>query len=271
MWSDGVYRRLKIVVIAAVLALSSVTAGASPWPRGANHVFLSSSANYFRAEGDFLGSTPGEEDDLFERYETDTYLEFGLSDRYTIGGKVVYGTTTVGNRFETISDSGFSEIEGFLQRQLWGGGKGVGAVSLTFASPSRFDAGVRQSVQSDGPALEARFLYGRDFIEKPIKIYAAAEAGYRRQFEDAADQARTQLTLGIEPIPRFLLLLQSFNTISIRNETNGGADFDVYKAAPSLVWRGGKRWSLQAGATFEYAGRNLARGTTYSIGVWTAF
>ncbi len=259
------------LVIAGILAVWPLAAPASPWPRGENNVFISSRANYFRATGDFLGSTPGETSDRFERYETDTYLEYGLSDRYTIGGKIVYGTTTVGNRFETVTDSGFSEIEGFLQRQLWGGEKGVGAVNLTFARPSRFDAGVRQSVQSDGPALEARFLYGRDFIERPVKIYAAAEIGYRRQFQDAADQARSQFTLGVEPVPRFLFLLQSFNTVSVRNETNAGADFDVYQVAPSLVWRAGRRWSVQAGVIHEYAGRNLERGTTYSIGLWTAF
>jgi len=246
-------------------------ASASPWPRGDNHLFVSSRANYFRATDDFLSFTSGDTNDQFQRFETDTYLEFGLTDKVTLGGKLVYGTSTISNQFESRSASGFSEIEAFVQHQLWSGQRDVGALSIIGALPSRFETGVRPGIEGDGGAVEARFLYGRDLVSGPQKVFAGIEAGYRKRFGGAADQGRIDITFGFEPSQKILFLVQSFNTLSVRNENNDGADFDVFKAAPSLIWRGGKRWSVQGGVIHEYAGRNLSRGTTYFVGLWTVF
>ncbi|MEL7489196.1 MAG: hypothetical protein AAGJ73_00640 [Pseudomonadota bacterium] len=209
--------------------------------------------------------------DRFERIETDTYFEYGLTGKTILGGKIVYGTSTLKNEFESVSVSGVSEAELFLQRQVWSRGKNVASVSITGAIPNNVEAGLRPGVANDGPAAEIRVLFGRRLTERPREFYVGAEAGFRKRFGDAADQGRIDITAGYQPAEKFLLLLQSFNTISVRNETGEGADFDAYKIAPSLVWRGGRRWALQGGVIHEYAGRNLATGTTYFFGLWSEF
>lgn len=244
---------------------------ASPWAQGDNELFISSRVNYFRATGDFLSSTPGQASDIFERIETDTYAEYGLTDKYTISAKAVFGSSTIRNSFEIQQASGLSELEGYIQRQLWGSERAAGAISIIGALPSRFETGVLPGIETDGASLGVRFLYGRTLIAGPRKVVATVETDYRRRFGDAADQSRVDFTLGVEATPKISLLLQSFNQLSLRNAQNDGVDFDIYKVAPSAVWHGGRRWSLQAGAIYEYAGRNVPTGTTFFLGLWTRF
>ena len=80
-------------------------ASASAWTQEKHRLLVISRADYFTSD---LGEisvdgmfVPGR----FERIETNTYVEFGLTDRIMIGGKVYYGTSwlTRGNDVEVAS------------------------------------------------------------------------------------------------------------------------------------------------------------------------
>ena len=262
---------LQVLLICSGIFISALfsAADASPWARGEGRLFLSTRAEYYAADGEFLLSTPTE--DRFERYETRNFIEYGLSEKITLGATVVYGASTVRNEVESRTDRGFSEIEGFVQHQLFATARSVGSVRIAGLAPARFDTGAPPDVQSEGPAIEARFLYGRTLTDGPVKLFAAAEIGYQHRIAAAADQTRLDVTLGFEPTKRVLLLLQSFNTRSVRNEDPGGNDFDIYKIAPSIVVRLRERWAVQGGVVHEYAGRNISTGDTFHLGLWTSF
>lgn len=257
---------------AALLLLCTLSpACASAWGQQKNSLFISSRADYFRANGSFLSAAGEETRQRFERFESNTYAEFGLTPDVTIGAKAVYGSSWLSNEFEQQSATGFSEIEGFVQRRLWRGAAGVGALRITGAAPARFDTGVRPGLRSDGADLEARLLYALNIITSPVKIISGGEIGYRRRFGDAADQIRFDAQILIEPSDRFLLIVETFSTLSVRNENLNGADFDVFKIQPSAVWRFGRHASVQIGLTHEAAGRGLVLGNTYFVGLWTVF
>ena len=262
--SNSAYARVAARVVAAAAAATSA-AHASPWGRPDGEFLIVSRAEYFRA--DLGASDPGE----FRRFESNTYLEFGVTDAVTIGGKAIYGTSWLTDATGTQTASGFSEIEGFAQYRFLDTGDHVASARLAVARPAAFQSGARANLQSDSVDAEAAVLYGRNLVLKPVKIFAAAEAGYRLRFGDAADEIRTQATIGAEPGERWLFLLESFATVSMRNEDAGGADYDVVKIQPSLVYRFSRRWTVQAGMTEEIAGRNLALGRTFFIGLWSAF
>jgi len=249
----------------------AVVASASPWARGDGRVFIASNAEYFSAEGDFLASTPNDFTDKYQRYEARTYGEFGLTDSITLGGTIVYGVSEISNELEIRNASGFSQLEGFIQHQLWKGIQDVGAIRLIGAAPTRFETGVRPGIETDGAAIEARFLYGRNLIAGSSKLFSTVEVGYRKRLGNAADFGQLDFTFGYEPSPKWLLLLQSFNTISVRNSETEGTDFDIFKVSPSVAWRIGDRWSIQAGMTYEYAGRNIPTGNTYFLSLWSSF
>ena len=241
---------------------------ASPWGRGEDSFFLLSRADYFRAKGDFLASS--EEKDLFERLENHTYFEFGLAKRITLGGKVVYGSSILSNDFENRSGTGFSQIEAFLQYQVIQMGRTVGAIQILADAPQTLGAGTRPDIANNGPGSELRFLYGRSFPINQGNLFVAAEAAYHKNWGARADQILFDARVGYEPSKYWLILLESFNAQSLRNEDMGGSDFDAYKIQPSIVWRVTPRWALQAGVTHEYEGRNLALGNTFFIGLWSS-
>lgn len=251
-------------------ATAAIPADASPWGREPGRLFLSTRADYFLARAD-AGDPLALGQQRFERIESNAYAEFGVARRATIGLKVVYGTSSYFDGFETISASGFSEIEGFVQRELARDDAQVLAVRVAGGAPSRFASGVRPGLANDGADVEARLVYGRTMLLRPVKIFAAAETGYRRRFGDGANQFRGDLTVGVEPSRRLLAMVEMFSTASLGDAAPGGADYDVVKIQPSLAWRATRRWSLHAGVTLEAWGRNLLLGDTWFLGLWAEF
>lgn len=244
---------------------------ASPWSRPKNEILIISRADYFTSDLGLVSVGNELVDGRFQRAESNNYIEFGLTKNIIVGGKVFYGTSWLTRGPDVETASGFTEIEFFAQHQVFRNGRHAGAVKIAGALPSNLDSGARPGQQSDGADVEIAALYGRSIIFQPIKIFATAELGYRKRFGAAADQARLLTTVGVEPGEHWLILLDTFSVKSAQNERPGGADFDVVKFQPSLVWRATKRMSVQAGITQEIAGRNIALGRTYFLGLWTRF
>jgi hypothetical protein len=250
---------------------ASSAAVASPWARADNELFVISRADYFKADLGPVNTINGVVDSRFERFMSNTYVEYGLTDKTTIGGKALYGTSwlTRGSDIETAS--GFSEVEVYVQHQAFRSPAHAGAVRLAVARPANFSSGARPELQSNGVDIDISALYGRNIITTPLKIFTTTEVGYRKKFSDSADHIRMDATVGIEPSDRFLVLFDFFSTVSIQNEDVGGADFDIVKIQPSLLWRASRRWAFQAGMTEEVASRNISTGRTYFFGLWTSF
>ncbi len=264
--ASGAALKVSQACLALMLSAASGTACASPWAREDGQLLIITHAEYFRSDLSSQDPRGGR----FESLDSDTYIEFGLTDDITIGGKAIYGTSWLTNSAGTVTDTGFSEIEGYAQYQFERTIKHAASVRLSAGKPAAFQASARQAV-NNGADMELAALYGRNLIFKPVKIFAAAEVGYRKRFGPGADVIRSQATLGAEPGKRWMLLLEGFSTVSLRNEKPDGADYDIVKIQPSVVYRINSRWAVQAGMNEEISGRNLALGRTFFIGLWSSF
>lgn len=257
-------------LLATALISTATAAAASPWPREEGRLFIAAKTNYFKSTGDEApvggGGAP-----VFERFDGDVYAEYGLLHGVTLGAKIVYGHARFYDGFFESQVDGIAEIEASVQYAVLNGQQGALSVKATGITPTRFEQGGRPGVFSDGIDAELRVLYGRGLISEPFKVYATAEAGYRRRFGDGADQIRGDVLLGLEPNRRLLVLIEAQSRFSLRNEKPGGADYDVLILQPSLVWRQGQRWSVQAGVSYEAASRNLERGAGYFVSLWAEF
>ncbi len=260
--------RLSFALCAAVGAacLAQAPARASPWARPGGELLVITRAEYFRTDLSSEDPNGG----AFESLDTNTYFEFGLTPDITIGGKAIYGTAWLTDSTGSYSDSGFSELEGYTQYQFLRNNKHAASVRLSAGKPSAFQASARDTLDS-GADVEVAALYGRNLTFGPVQTFTALELGYRKRFGAAADLLRGQATLGAKAGDHWMVLLESFATVSMRNEEPGGADYDIIKIQPSVVYRFNRRWSLQAGMNEEIAGRNLARGRTFFLGLWSSF
>ncbi|WP_375202228.1 hypothetical protein [Hyphococcus sp.] len=248
-------------------AMAGANAHASPWARLDGEILVISGVNYFRSDLSSQDPNGG----LFESIESDTYFEFGLTDDITIGGKAIYANSSLTNSAGNFNDSGFSEIEAYGQYQFLRTMTHAASVKLSAGKPAAFQSGARNNSGGSGADVELAALYGRNVMYEPVKIFVAAEAGFRKRLGDNADIVRTQGTIGIEPSKHWVLLLETFAAVSMRNEDAAGADYDIVKIKPSVIYRFNRRWAIQAGVTEEVADRNLARGRTYFFSLWSAF
>ncbi|GJL94825.1 MAG: hypothetical protein DHS20C05_12300 [Hyphococcus sp.] len=252
-------------------ALSPQASNASPWPQPHKRFLLISRTDYFNADLGKINTINGLVEGRFQKTSADLYLEYGLTQKITLGGKIIYSQNWLSRGNNVERANGFSEIEIFGQYNLLQTTRGSGSVKVAITKPSDFQSGQRPGLQSRGYDVTASVLYGHNISTDPVKIFATIETGFKKRFSDSSDQIEGQATLGIEPSDKWLFLLDTFATKSLKNEKLAGADFDIVKVQPSIVWRPNKRWSLQAGVTQEIAGRNLSLGRTFFFSLWSAF
>lgn len=246
-------------------------AHASPWGRDQGSLFLSNGFEYFRASLDEAQTLNGLQDGTFERFLATAYAELGLTDKIMLGANARYGSSRFQRGASQNVGEGFQDYGGFVQFRFHDDERGAAAIRLGANAPSRLSDGARPGLASEGVDVEAFAAYGRTLRSEYPRLFASAEAGFRKRLSDSADQVLTNILAGIEPSSRWLVLIESFNVTSLRNEASAGADFDIYKVQPSVVWRLDKKFTVQIGVNHEFAGRNVATGRSYFISIWSTF
>lgn len=266
MAAGGRRTRTGLSLIIAVIAMTGA-ATASPWARPPGELLIINTSDYFHA--DLTREDP--RGAVFDRIDANVYVEFGLARHVTVGGKAVYSTAWLTRQSRADSSAAFSEIELFAQYEILRDARQAASVRIAAARAAPFGASAANALKTEDGDLELAALYGRDFPQFPVKIFAAAEAGFRRRFGAPADQLRFQATFGVEPHRRIVILAEGLGTLSVRNEADDGADYDRIRLQGSVIWRFTPRFALQLGAGKDIATRRLAPGESYFIGVWTAF
>ena len=243
--------------LAAALALVPALAQAGAWTLAPGAAFLSAGASYYANDAG-----------TFEQVSAATFFEYGLREGLTLGGSLE-GDFPVG---VASGQSARGALTLHARRRLWVGEQGDPfSVQLGAVLPvgDLVDTG---QAQIDGErALDARALYGRGFATGRGDAFVDLQGGFRLRFDDGADEIRVDLTAGVRPAPRWLLMLQSFNTVGLRNPDPGGQDFDVYKLAPAVGYELFDGVTVVLGGEREIAGRNIDRGWRVRAAVWTTF
>lgn len=268
----GAFGRTTLLAIITLISCNltfATHANASAWNREQGRILIITRADDFRSSST-LGLDDGQT--IFQRRDVSTYVEYGLSRKFMIGGKVIYGTSNaVAPDTLPTNASGFSEVELFSQYQLWRRNSDVGGLRLGVIRPADETSGARQLVSGDGIDLDLSALYGRNLPFPIGTAFVSSEFGYRLRTGAGADQLRSNITFGANFTKNWLFLLDIQSSRALSEAELGSPDFDVVRLQPSLVWRTGKRFSLQAGGFSEVAGRNLARGRSFFISLWTEF
>ena len=118
-------------------------------------------------------------------------------------------------------------------------------------------------------SLDFRGLAGRNVVVAGMEGFVEAQAGYRFYAANQPGEWRIDLTIGLRPWPRLLMMLQSYSSI-----TNGSGQFGHVswtKLQPSLVYDISPRWSVQIGGFITVAGINAGRELGPTAGVWYRF
>lgn len=225
--------------------------------------------NHYVAEEAFDRESERHDMARFAKQEMRAYMVYGLTDRLTLG---IEPTLRRVHTAYAPPESGWAEGDLFARYRLWQGNEAVLSAQGLVKFPSSDERLTEPGRETRDIDVEGRVLFGSNLALFGLPGFGVAEAAYRRRFGAAADEMRTDLTLGLRPWRRWMLLAQSFNVISMRNaETPEAPDFDQYKAQGSVVYELTPRIGLQAGAFTEYAGRNVGAGHSAFLALWLRF
>ena len=249
----------------SVIGLGTARGGAWLLPAGDGQVIAymdyTDSTRAFDAHGNLV-TVPA-----YQKFEIGNYLEYGLTDWLTVVAAPAYDrvrTPPPGQSYTGLGESEFAARVGLYHTD-----SAVFSVQAGLRSPG-------ESFDSLGPleirraaSLDLRGMAGENCVIAGMEGFVEVEGGYRIYAENQPGEWRIDLTSGLRPLPRLLLLLQGFT--SLTNGTSQYGHVSWTKLQPSLVYDIAPQWSLQIGGFFTVAGINAGRELGPTAAVWYRF
>lgn len=276
--------RLNTLLFVAALGGCSSNLFAAAWTQDAGHGQLILTASYFDTTHQFgaAGSVmPFGYDGQFRQIEINPYFEYGLTNSTTLIVNSFVPMLRFSNKYSTENSFGLGDIEVGVRHRLsprrtpWIVSI-QGSVQVPAYSAYRNPAPGNHQVDA-----EMRFLLGRGYqiMNERKNVFWDVETAFRYRNGGPADEVRMDGTAGINLTSRVMFDAQFFGIKGLRNGSsfvegsnpNVQADFDLYKAQASLVFRVAPRTRLQVGWNDAFAGRNTGTGQTALLALWFDF
>jgi protein XagA len=261
-----------VPLFAALIVLArAAPAAAQAWPEPRGHGFVITTFTYTNAQNNAGIPNPASGQGTFTRYAVTPYVEYGLTDKLTIGGAPRYEWLNLSTATGNQPTNGFSDIDLFARQVLWSDPSSVLSVQGLISVPTGYDPNANPALGDDQVDLEPRLLFGHGFSLAGWSSFIDLEAAYRFRLSGPADEVRFSASMGTHLTDNFLLLAQSFNIVGMNNEAPGQTDFNLFTFALSGVYDLSPGWAVQLGGFTEYAGRNYNTGNGLITGVWWRF
>ncbi|WP_182086210.1 hypothetical protein [Aureimonas sp. ME7] len=246
--------------------MGTALAGAWTLPKGTGIAIVQ--AGVSRSDGAFGSDRHSAPSSGFRKAEIQALAEYGITDRFTLRGRTEWRQLRFEDR-EPATDTGFgvSEIGGRFRLVQRGGFVASVEANLRLAEA---DAALdpMQAGLLEGE-YEARLLAGYGFTIAGRSAFVDAQGAFRERGAAKADEVRADVTLGVRPWSRFLVLAQSFSVFGLSDETSEG--YDQHKLQLSGVYDVTPRVSLQLGGWSAVAGRNALDEEGVLTALWVRF
>jgi len=258
------------------LALGLIAAGlptvarAGAWMQPEGHGQVIVSGTYTNSDKGFDDSGSAVDIPDYGKFELNAYFEYGITDRVTAIVQPQLRSVTIGA--PTDADSfglGYTDLG--ARMRFWSDEKSILSGQAVARIPGSTDDNNPAQVGSTGFETDLRILYGRAFALGTWASFLDAQLAYRIRTGDPSDEVRADFTIGTRPVPKVLLLAQSFNTFSTGSAQGVFSDVREHKVQLSVVWDFAKDWSLQAGTIATVAGEETLQERGIVLGVWRVF
>ncbi|RXF74819.1 hypothetical protein [Hansschlegelia zhihuaiae] len=256
-----------LALLGTAAAPHAAAAGAFTLERGEVKAFLTgyvmSGDEYF----DRMGKRQSR--GRYEKRELQAFVEYGALE-----GLTLFGSTAL-QRIEA-KDGGVHDREGLgrseagARARLWSqDGWIVSAQASAVIAGAKKGSGLAAIGETDDQA-DVRGLVARSFEVFGKPAFLDMGVGYRWRSGDPANEMRIDVTLGIRPIERLLLLVQNFNQIGT-GRWKGPYELKqrIHKLQGAAIFDLNERWSIFAAAFFTPVGQDCLdeRGATVGIGL----
>ncbi len=256
------------VALAVAGLPGEVLAGAWTMEKGHGQVMVTATPSWadsvFTDARNVASATP------YNKFELQGLFEYGLTDRLTAIVMPGFQHVSIDSPTNaTRTGLGYTEV-GARYRVLEGANwvlSGQGSVRL----PGAFDTSNPAAIGYTGVEVDLRALGGMTFSMWNMPAYVDVQLAQRFRSAGPPNEFRADFTLGMRPVPQWLLLAQSFNVFS---EGAGGPFFpsyDYHKLQLGVAYDLTPQWSLMAAAFTTFSGRNALQEDGATIGAWYRF
>jgi hypothetical protein len=264
----------KCVRLARFLAVSLMafptTAFAGAWTLDAGKGIAIVTATASQATKAFNGGGSLETTPRYSKAELQALLEYGATDWLTVILAPSLQHVAIGGPFEA-QRTGLGYTEFGARMRFARGDSWVVSAQTTLRVPGTFDKFNPAAIGYTDPEVDVRGLLGYNFKAGAWPAFVDVQVAQRFRLGGPPDEFRADLTLGLEPQDRWLILIQSFNVIS---EGKGSWEYPSYayhKFQLSAVYPLTPQLSLQLGGYTTYWGRNALQENGAIVGAWYKF
>ena len=262
---------LRIALVAAVVPMATAALSAA-WTleKGRTQTMVTSTFTYgdhgFDKDGKLV-TVPE-----YRKFELTGVMEYGVRPWLTAIGRAQIEQET----FDTyVPEAGYAttteaqgSIGGGARIRLLNGQVGpagyVVSTEATVSSGEMDTAGLAGA--SEGAEIDVRGLVGVSAEAWGRPVFADLQVGYVKRFDDSEDdEVKIDATLGAKITPKWMVLAQSFSTVSV-----GGAQ-NYHKLSASVVRQVSPRLRLEVGAFRTMAGQDALQETGGRLGFWWNF
>jgi len=270
------FRALAVSVIISLLYQENAFAGAWMQPDGGGQIITT--ATYYSTDW-FFNKNGGHVDQTsrYTKYSLDVYMEYGLSEAYTIGMQPTYDFVQNKGGGINARENDLADTPVFLRERIWHDDNNVFSVQQLATIPGPYDTHSQAALGYGQSDLELRGLYGHSGNIRNLPYFTDIEGAYRERFDGPANELRMDLTLGVKPQDGLMLLAQSFSIAGLGNATThsfvppSAPNYDLSKIQLSGVVDIPYGFSLQGGGAVDVYGRNTGGGQSLFVAVWRSF
>lgn len=251
-------------LFASVIEPAAVFAGAWTLPSGTGQVIATSLGSF--ADRGFGASSPPR----YRKLDFQALLQYGVSDRFTAIAMPSLQYVAIGPPVgQQHWEMGYSDFGGrfrFVEGSGW-----VMSAQAVLRVPGSSGAAVPGGAGGRDVEIDLRALLGVGFSVYGRNAFLDVQVGRRLRADMLPDEFRGDVTLGVQILPRWLVLAQSFSVMSLAAGTPSAADYAYHKLQLSAVYALTSALSLQLGGFTTYAGEQALQENGIVLGAWYRF
>ncbi|MCF8475423.1 MAG: hypothetical protein K9G60_00190 [Pseudolabrys sp.] len=258
-------------VLGAALLCTPNPGWAGAWTLGERQGQVIATTAFSQADNAFDGSRGVNGTPHYSKFELQTLIEYGITDRFTLMFAPSLQSITIASPTDAArSGFGYTEFGGryrFLQGSDW-----VFSGQALLREPGTDQSANPAAVGYTDPEFDIRALFGKSFTVSGLPAYIDLQLAQRFRFGNSPDELRFDATFGLFVAPKWLLLAQSLNVVA---ESAGSnvlfPSYDYEKLQLSMIYNVTPTISVQFGGFTTFSGRNALQENGLISGLWYKF
>jgi hypothetical protein len=258
----------RILLIGLVASPSAAFAAA--WTQEAGHGQVITTAMLSRADQAFDGSRSLSSTSRYQKLDIQALMEYGVTDRLTLILAPGFQHIQIGTSASARTGDPYY-VEAGARLGIANGSDWVLSGQTTLHWTANSGSTNALPVDNTGAFVDVRALFGHGFLFAHHPAFLDVQVAQRFRSGGTPDEVHADVTFGVRPDSRWLLMAQLFSVVSEGAGRPGIPSYDYFKFQPSAVYALTERWAMQVGGFTTYTGRNSIQENGLVLGGWYQF